>query len=203
MEVGKLILNIAKSKVNMTLSIKPFGCMPSSSVSDGVQSMITEMYPQGIFLPIETTGDGAVNVYSRVQMQLFKAKQLAQKEVDQALDAAGMTMDDVHAYLKKHPKLNHPFHHSPHVYGCTAADLVHEIGQRRNKGAFLRSSLRKAWNWRKKDGGNLAIIAKIAAAKVEKANKKHSAVKAPVDADEAAFSDRPPVPDGRTQLNVL
>ncbi len=203
MEVGKLILNIAKSKVNMTLSIKPFGCMPSSSVSDGVQSMITEMYPQGIFLPIETTGDGAVNVYSRVQMQLFKAKQLAQKEVNQALDAAGMTMDDVHAYLKKHPKLNHPFHHSPHVYGCTAADLVHEIGQRRNKGAFLRSSLRKAWNWRKKDGGNLAIIAKIAAAKVEKANKKHSAVKAPVDTDEAVFSDRPPVPEGRTQLNVL
>ncbi len=35
MEVGKLIQNVAYSKVNMTISVKPFGCMPSSSVSDG------------------------------------------------------------------------------------------------------------------------------------------------------------------------
>src|SRR5262249_37608003 len=110
MEVGKLIQNVAYSKVNMTLSVKPFGCMPSSSVSDGIQSFITELYPQGIFLPIETNGDGAVNVYSRVQMQLFKAKQLAQKEVDKALADVNMTMDEVRAYLKKHPKLASSFH---------------------------------------------------------------------------------------------
>ncbi|MGZ7442389.1 2-hydroxyglutaryl-CoA dehydratase [Paenibacillus sp. TH7-28] len=35
MEVGKLILNVIKRKVNMTISVKPFGCMPSSGVSDG------------------------------------------------------------------------------------------------------------------------------------------------------------------------
>ena len=201
MEVGKLILNIAKSKVNMTLSIKPFGCMPSSSVSDGVQSMITEMYPQGIFLPIETNGDGAVNVYSRVQMQLFKAKQLAQKEVDRALDEAGMTMDEVHAYLAKHPKLNHAFHRSPHVYGCSAADLVHEIGQRKSKRTRILSALSNAWNGRKGDASNLAIVAKIAAAKAKK-TQSHSAVKKPVDAD-IVDDSRPPVPAGRTQLNVL
>ena len=88
MEIGKLIQNVAHSKVNMTLSVKPFGCMPSSSVSDGIQSFITELYPQGIFLPIETNGDGAVNVYSRVQMQLFKAKQRAQKEYNGAAGEA-------------------------------------------------------------------------------------------------------------------
>ena len=103
MEVGKLIQNVAYSKVNMTLSVKPFGCMPSSSVSDGIQSFITELYPQGIFLPIETNGDGAVNVYSRVQMQLFKAKQLAQKEVDKALADVGMTIEEVRAYLDEAP----------------------------------------------------------------------------------------------------
>jgi len=64
MEVGKLIHNVVKQKVNMTLSIKPFGCMPSSAVSDGVQSLITELYPSAVFLPIETNGDGAVNVRS-------------------------------------------------------------------------------------------------------------------------------------------
>src|SRR5262249_61954679 len=117
----------------MPLSVKPFGCMPSSSVSDGVQSFITELYPQGIFLPIETNGDGAVNVYSRVQMQLFKAKQIAQREVDKALADVGMTIEEVRAYLAKHPQLASPFHRAPHRAGCTAADLIYDVGAR-NKG---------------------------------------------------------------------
>ena len=107
--------------------------MPSSSVSDGIQSFITELYPQGIFLPIETNGDGAVNVYSRVQMQLFKAKQLAQREVDKALADVGMTMDEVRAYLEKHPAIASAFHRAPHKAGCTTADLVYEVGARKNR----------------------------------------------------------------------
>ncbi|MBL4633693.1 MAG: hypothetical protein JKY56_07465 [Kofleriaceae bacterium] len=204
MEVGKLILNVAKNKVNMTLSIKPFGCMPSSSVSDGVQSMITEMYPQGIFLPIETNGDGAVNVYSRVQMQLFKAKQLAKKEVEQALTEANMTMEEVQAFLVKNPKLNHAFHRSPHVYSCTTADLVHEVGQIVNADKSIRGRIGKiikmgmALRNKEKVESNLAIVAKIAAAKATK-TKAHSAVKT----EEVVDENRPPVPAGRTQLNVL
>lgn len=204
MEVGKLILNVAKNKVNMTLSIKPFGCMPSSSVSDGVQSMITEMYPQGIFLPIETNGDGAVNVYSRVQMQLFKAKQLAKKEVDQALAEAGMTIEEVQAFLGKNPKYAHAFHRSPHVYSCTTADLVHEIGLIKNADKSIRGRIGKligkglALRKNAKAEDNLAIVAKIAATKAEKA-KQHSAVMSEPVVDE----NRPPVPKGRTQLNVL
>ncbi len=58
----------------MTLSVKPFGCMPSAGVSDGVQSAITEKFPGTIFCPVETSGDGRVNFYSRVQMYLFKAR---------------------------------------------------------------------------------------------------------------------------------
>ena len=81
MEVGKLILNVMKKKATMTLSVKPFGCMPSGSVSDGVQSLVTERYPGSIFCAVETSGDGAVNFYSRVQMYLFKARQAAEAEV--------------------------------------------------------------------------------------------------------------------------
>lgn len=77
MEVAKLILNVLHNKATMTLSVKPFGCMPSSGVSDGVQSLITERYPDAIFCAVETSGDGAVNFYSRVQMFLFKARQRA------------------------------------------------------------------------------------------------------------------------------
>jgi predicted nucleotide-binding protein (sugar kinase/HSP70/actin superfamily) len=51
--------------------------MPSSGVSDGVQSKIISMYPDLNFLSIETSGDNEVNILSRVSMLLFKAKQKA------------------------------------------------------------------------------------------------------------------------------
>ncbi len=82
MEVGKLIQAVEQKKAHLVVSVKPFGCMPSSGVSDGVQSLITARYPEANFLAIETTGDGAVNVYSRVQMALFRARKQAQKEFD-------------------------------------------------------------------------------------------------------------------------
>lgn len=132
MEVGKLILNVVKSKVNMTLSVKPFGCMPSSGVSDGVQSAITELYPEAIFLPIETTGDGAVNVQSRVQMMLFKAKAHAQREKDSALERYGMTEDEVRQTLERFPILGHPLMKAPHRNASTAADTVELVGMVRH-----------------------------------------------------------------------
>lgn len=57
------------------ISSKPFGCMPSSGVSDGVQAKIMSLYPQLNFLSIETSGDNEVSILSRVSMLLFKAKQ--------------------------------------------------------------------------------------------------------------------------------
>ena len=204
MEVGKLIQNVAYSKVNMTLSVKPFGCMPSSSVSDGIQSFITELYPQGIFLPIETNGDGAVNVYSRVQMQLFKAKQLAQKEVDKALADVGMTMEEVRAYLAKHPSLAHAFHRAPHKAGSTTADLVYEVGARSKrlsywKGRVIGAVTKKGEKEHAEAHERLLDVARKAAAKT---NKKKSVVTvAPeVDPEEAG---RPPVPAGRKSLRVV
>ena len=204
MEVGKLIQNVAYSKVNMTLSVKPFGCMPSSSVSDGIQSFITELYPQGIFLPIETNGDGAVNVYSRVQMQLFKAKQLAQKETDKALADVGMTMDEVRAYLAKHPEMNSAFHRSPHMAGCTTADLVYEVGAKRNKLAYLKNRVVNLFT--NADAKHHAIahdrlleIAKKAAAKTM---KKTSVVTVAPEVDPEDVK-APPIPAGRKSLRVV
>ncbi|MCI1692815.1 2-hydroxyglutaryl-CoA dehydratase [Aneurinibacillus aneurinilyticus] len=126
MEVGKLILNTVKKKVNMTISVKPFGCMPSSGVSDGVQSLITEKYPEAIFLPIETTGDGAINVYSRIQMMLFKAKQAAQKEFEEALAKKGITVQQLQQ-IPGQAKFTHPLQTSRHVVACTAANTVYGI----------------------------------------------------------------------------
>jgi predicted nucleotide-binding protein (sugar kinase/HSP70/actin superfamily) len=101
MEVGKLIMNVKFKKATMTLSVKPFGCMPSSGVSDGVQSMVTERFPEAIYCPIETNGDGAVNVYSRVQMMLFKARLAAKAEYEKTLESAGLTSEQLKAKLQK------------------------------------------------------------------------------------------------------
>jgi predicted nucleotide-binding protein (sugar kinase/HSP70/actin superfamily) len=63
------------------ISVKPFGCMPSSGVSDGVQAKIVSQYPSLNFLSIETSGDNDVSILSRVSMLLFQAKQ---KKADEA-----------------------------------------------------------------------------------------------------------------------
>jgi predicted nucleotide-binding protein (sugar kinase/HSP70/actin superfamily) len=127
MEVGKFILNVLRNKAHMTLSVKPFGCMPSSGVSDGVQSLITGLYPQSIFCAIETSGDGRVNVQSRVQMFLFKARLSAQKEYADLLQQLGLKAEVVRAFFAAHPELATGLHRSPHAAAGTAADRLHEV----------------------------------------------------------------------------
>lgn len=129
MEVGKLILNVANHKAHMTVSVKPFGCMPSSGVSDGVQSLITAKYPGTIFCAVETSGDGATNFYSRVQMYMFKARIAAEQELARAYEEQGVTEAEVRAFLEANPSYASPLHHAPHshVYAGSAANLVAEV----------------------------------------------------------------------------
>ncbi|CAA6802843.1 MAG: Activator of (R)-2-hydroxyglutaryl-CoA dehydratase [uncultured Sulfurovum sp.] len=75
LEVAHLIESVKENLADLVISVKPFGCMPSSSVSDGIQSLITNRFPSSNFLAIETSGEGGANFYSRVQMALFKAKE--------------------------------------------------------------------------------------------------------------------------------
>ena len=127
MEVAKLILNVVHNKSHMTLSVKPFGCMPSSGVSDGVQSVVTELFPEAIFCAVETSGEGAVNFYSRVQLFLFKARQRAQQELDAALAQHGITREQAQAFLSG-SRYGKALHRAPHVACGSGADLIHEIG---------------------------------------------------------------------------
>jgi predicted nucleotide-binding protein (sugar kinase/HSP70/actin superfamily) len=127
MEVGKLVMNVKHKKSTMTLSVKPFGCMPSSGVSDGVQSYVTEKWPEAIFLPIETSGDGAVNVYSRVQMMLFKARAAARSEFEATCQEHGVTPAELRLFMAKHRRFSSPFFWPSHRVATTASDLVHEV----------------------------------------------------------------------------
>lgn len=72
MEVAHHI-HIAKHKLaDLIVSVKPFTCLSSSGVSDGVQSKISDLYPQVEFIAVETNGDSATNFYSRIQMAMQK-----------------------------------------------------------------------------------------------------------------------------------
>jgi predicted nucleotide-binding protein (sugar kinase/HSP70/actin superfamily) len=142
MEVGKLIMNVLQSKAHMTLSVKPFGCMPSAGVSDGVQSAISEKLPGTIFCPVETSGDGRVNFYSRVQMYLFKAKQAAITELDRAYVENGVTAEQVRAFLDANPRFNRALNKAPHAYAGTAADLVAQVAP------YITKSRAERWRGR-------------------------------------------------------
>ena len=129
-EVSKLILNVSHNKATMTLSVKPFGCMPSSGISDGVQSLVTERFPEAIYCAVETSGDGAVNFYSRVQMFLFKARQRALAEYTGALEHYGVTEDQVREAMRG-TRYSHPLHYAPHDpahhAATTGANVIHEV----------------------------------------------------------------------------
>ncbi len=143
MEVGKLILNSLKRKAHVTVSVKPFGCMPSASVSDGVQSLITERFPGSIYCAVETSGDGRVNFYSRIQMYMFKARAAAEAELQAALDEHGLTKEQVEGFLASHPRFASPLFKAPHAAAGTAADLVHHVAPYLTK-SFAQRQLDRA-----------------------------------------------------------
>ena len=146
MEVGKLIMNVVSNKAHMTLSVKPFGCMPSSGVSDGIQSLITTKYPGTVFCAVETSGDGATNFYSRVQMYLYKARIAAEEELRRTYLETGVSEEQVRRFLADNPEYASPLHHSPHAAAGSAANLVHEVAPliKMSQSERVAHALRKA-----------------------------------------------------------
>ena len=127
LEISKNIMAVKENHSQMVISLKPFGCMPST-MSDGVQSRVVADYKDSIYIPIETSGDGEVNVKSRVQMKLYEAKMKARAEVQGVLDHHKVTMDQVREYSAKHAKYSNALHKVPHHHGIsTAANLIAEV----------------------------------------------------------------------------
>jgi predicted nucleotide-binding protein (sugar kinase/HSP70/actin superfamily) len=125
MEVGKNVYYTSKGLCHMVLALKPFGCMPSSQ-SDGVQSAVVARFPKMIFLPVETSGEGALNAQSRVQMALGEARLKARAEFAEALAASGKTLDQIKEFTAQHRALRSPFYPIPRRRGIAgvAANFV-------------------------------------------------------------------------------
>ncbi len=128
LEVAKVIEAVMKKKAHMVVSVKPFGCMPSSGVSDGVQSLVTAKYPEANFCAIETSGDGAVGVYSRVQMALFKARARASEEYEKAVVENGVDDPDQFRQGRRRGKLASAIYYPRHKVAGTAANALYELG---------------------------------------------------------------------------
>ncbi|MCY7361182.1 MAG: activator of (R)-2-hydroxyglutaryl-CoA dehydratase, partial [Ignavibacteria bacterium] len=134
LEVGKSIYYTINNLCHMILSLKPFGCMPSTQ-SDGVQSAVTSRYKDMIFLPIETSGEGDVNAHSRVQMALGEAKAKAKLEYSECLAKTGYTLEEIKAYVESHDELQRPFLHISHRKGIAGmgANFIMDVAEMMKK----------------------------------------------------------------------
>lgn len=127
LEVGKNIYYSTGPGAHMVLSLKPFGCMPSTQ-SDGVQSTVAAKVKNVLFLPIETAAEGELHAHSRVQMVLVEARERAEEEFDRALASTGRKLNEIRRYVEDHPDLRNPFHHvppNPGVAGVAANFVLH------------------------------------------------------------------------------
>ena len=130
LEVGKNVYYSTRGLSHMVLALKPFGCMPSSQ-SDGVQSAVVNRFPEMIFLPIETAGEGEINAHSRVQMGLGEARVKARREFNEALARSGKSLAGIQEFTLRHRELRSPFYPIPRRRGIagTAANFVLHVGE--------------------------------------------------------------------------
>jgi predicted nucleotide-binding protein (sugar kinase/HSP70/actin superfamily) len=130
LEIAKNIYYHQNKLCHMVLSLKPFGCMPSSQ-SDGIQSAVVNRYKDMTFLPIETSGEGEVNAHSRVQMALGEAKIKAKAEFQDVMKKTSGGLDPIRAFVADHPELRRPFYPVPHYPGVAglAANFVLHVSE--------------------------------------------------------------------------
>ena len=137
LEVAKNIYYCNHDLCHMVLSLKPFGCMPSTQ-SDGAQAAVVAHYPDMIFLPIETSGEGDINAHSRVQMALGEAKAKAKEEFRRAVEQTGFSIEEIRAYVNRpeNRDLRRPLLHIPECEGFVgrAARFVIHVGRQMKAG---------------------------------------------------------------------
>lgn len=133
LEVAKNIYYSSKDMAHMVLSLKPFGCMPSTQ-SDGAQAAVTSHFKDIIYIPIETSGEGDINAHSRVQMALGEAKIKTKDEFKRAVERTGYTLEQIREFvaLPENRDLRSPLLHVSHHKGVIgkAANFVLDVAER-------------------------------------------------------------------------
>jgi len=125
LEVAKTLWYTRHNLCHLVLALKPFGCLPSIQ-SDAVQACLVDRFPEVSFLSIETSAEGEIHAYSRVQMALSEARAKACVEFERALGLAHHSLDEIRCFVAEHPPLRHPLCPIPRHPGLisTAANFL-------------------------------------------------------------------------------
>jgi len=119
LEVGKTLYYTQHKACHLVLALKPFGCLPSVQ-SDGVQAALVERFPEVSFLSVETSAEGEIHAYSRVQMALSEARAKATAEFERVLQTVRHPLDEIRSFVGEHAELRHPLHPIPRHPGVTS-----------------------------------------------------------------------------------
>ncbi|MDT8324149.1 MAG: activator of (R)-2-hydroxyglutaryl-CoA dehydratase [Bacteroidota bacterium] len=135
LEIAKNIYYAREKLSHMVLSLKPFGCLPSTQ-SDGVQTAVVAHFKDIIYLPVETSGEGEINAQSRVQMTLNDARERAREEFRRTLENCGISEEQLRGAIAQDNGLSDPFLRLPEggVAG-TAARFARHVAQCRRQNA--------------------------------------------------------------------
>lgn len=129
LEIGKALYYCTKGLSHMALGLKPFGCLPSTQ-SDAAMAAALADHPDMLYHPIETSGEGDVNAYSRVQMVLSEAKKRTRLEFEACVAKTGHDIEAIRAYCEQHRELRRPLQQIPRTEGVVgrAANFVLHVG---------------------------------------------------------------------------
>jgi predicted nucleotide-binding protein (sugar kinase/HSP70/actin superfamily) len=70
LEVATFLAADRDASADLVVSVKPFGCLPSSAVSDGIVPALARRARRAVFVAVETTGDAEAAVESRLELAL-------------------------------------------------------------------------------------------------------------------------------------
>jgi predicted nucleotide-binding protein (sugar kinase/HSP70/actin superfamily) len=130
LEVAKNLYYTKHNLCHMVLALKPFGCMPSLQ-SDAVQAGLAERFPEMVFLSVETSAEGEIHAYSRVQMALAEARVKAQSEFESTLRLTRQPLSNIRRFVAQHPELRSPLFQVTRRPGVvsTAANFVLDVDE--------------------------------------------------------------------------
>jgi predicted nucleotide-binding protein (sugar kinase/HSP70/actin superfamily) len=140
LEIAKTLYYGLQKMAHMVLSVKPFGCLPSTQ-SDGAQAAVLSRYPEINYVAVETSGEGDINAYSRVQMGLAEARDACAEEFAACLAQTGYAIEDIQAYCAAHRDLSRPLQHVPRQAGVCgrAAQFVLHVASRMDRDPAWRA----------------------------------------------------------------
>jgi len=155
LEVAKTLYYTHRKECHLVLALKPFGCLPSVQ-SDGVQASLVERFPEVSFLPVETSADGEIHAYSRVQMALSEARAKALSEFEQVLESTHRSIEEIREFVADTPELCHPLHPVPRTYGVvsTAANFVLYADRLMSQNRRNRT---RSWAWFEQQSNSAAL----------------------------------------------